>query len=303
MGASAKTLERIMTLTNEGAVPPGGAICDLGATELRGPAAFEGACSFLDFYAARIPGGRRASDVDEADLHRISNSGFLGELFLLAGFEYVALDIFHARNTILFDLNVHEPGPALAGRFDLVLNLGTTEHVLNQLLAFKTIHDLCKPAGVIYHDLPMAGYINHGLVNYNPMLFGMIAAANSYKMLYQRIGVGAPTFSPESVMALGFPDKQYRDVGFEACMQRNAEGSFRVPLETSTSLAIDPAFFSISESENLRPVGAVDVHYAAPSPQTVAVDAQWDVRNMTVAALMCQLIARVTRRLRSSSHS
>lgn len=87
------------------------------------------------------------------------------------GFKYCALDIFDAEDTILFDLNLHEVPKNLHQQFDLVTNFGTTEHVINQLLAMKTIHNLAKSGGIIYHDLPMSGYHYHGYFSYTPLFF------------------------------------------------------------------------------------------------------------------------------------
>jgi hypothetical protein len=43
----------------------------------------------------------------------------------------------------------HEPTPQkFVGDFDLVVNFGTTEHLLNQYNAFKVIHDATKVGGV-----------------------------------------------------------------------------------------------------------------------------------------------------------
>ena len=55
------------------------------------------------------------------------------------------------------DLNIHFVPADLQSKFDLVTNYGTTEHVLNQMLAMRSIHDLVKPGGLIHHDLPWAG--------------------------------------------------------------------------------------------------------------------------------------------------
>jgi hypothetical protein len=60
------------------------------------------------------------------------------------------------------------------GKYSLVTNFGTTEHVTNQLNAFKVIHDLTMPNGVMIHEVPAQGMFNHGLVNYNPKFFWVV---------------------------------------------------------------------------------------------------------------------------------
>ena len=67
------------------------------------------------------------------------------------------------------------------GRYDLVTNFGTTEHVANQLNAMKIIHDLTAVGGVMIHNVPLQGFMNHGLVNYNMKFFWMLARSNGYE--------------------------------------------------------------------------------------------------------------------------
>lgn len=257
MGAGAKNLEQIMLLTERGLLPPGGRVCDIGTSELQGQAIAEGAASFLDYYA-RKGGGGPASAPPET-LAAFANRGFLGDLFTLAGFEYVALDIFQAPRTVLFDLNAHEPGPGLAGTFDLVLNFGTTEHVVNQYLAHRTIYDLLKVGGVAYHDLPMSGYAGHGYFKYDPQFFLDLARANGAEVVLDRLSIGHRAPSPTGLD----PDAQveWRDYGVEIAMARREAGPLRLPLETSTSLAVDPAF-ATATSDMVRPASGLAVRYA-----------------------------------------
>jgi hypothetical protein len=146
MGSTLKTLQRLTTLTANGALAPESAVCDVGATQLFGDAAEEGARAFLAFYAERTAKAKRPQDVPDEQFKKIAEGGFLGDLLILAGFRYTALDIFHATNTILCDLNIHAPGPRLAAQFDLMTNFGTTEHVINQLRAIPN-HPRTDAAG------------------------------------------------------------------------------------------------------------------------------------------------------------
>ncbi len=263
MGSSAKTVQRIMQLTHGGHLPPGSAICDIGATQLFGAATEEAVRSCLSFYAARDPNARAPEMVPAAKIAEIANGGFIGDLLLLCGFKYVALDIFHATNTILFDLNVHEPGPELEGQFDLVMNLGTTEHVFNQLRAFQSLHALTKVGGIIYHDLPMAGYMNHALFRYDPLFFRTLIDANPYEVLVEEITPGAVHPTPSDLRAKGYATDTYADMGIEIMLKRMSGEPFRIPLETTTSLSVDPEFARVMQDGKVRmPTGTV-VSYGA----------------------------------------
>ena len=102
-----------------------------------------------DEFAARLA---RGSGYDPVLGGR--NEAFAGELFEQAGMEYASFDIAAGYRTTILDLNHAVLPPPLRGRFDLVLNFGTTEHILNQLNCFKVIHDAAKDGGYIHHSLP-----------------------------------------------------------------------------------------------------------------------------------------------------
>lgn len=106
------------------------------------------------------------------------------ELWEWLGFSYASIDIDGSPGAIPLDLNYDDAPAAMRGKFNIVTNYGTTEHICNQLNAFKVIHDLCAPDGIMIHNLPAQGMMNHGLVNYNPKFFWMLARSNGYKWLH-----------------------------------------------------------------------------------------------------------------------
>src|SRR5205085_2282669 len=105
------------------------------------------------------------------------------DFWLWLRFDYAAIDIDDSPGSIPLDLNYDNAPPKEVGRYNLVTNFGTTEHIANQLNAFKVIHELTAPGGVMIHHLPAQGMFNHGLVNYNPKFFWMLARSNGYKFL------------------------------------------------------------------------------------------------------------------------
>jgi SAM-dependent methyltransferase len=291
MGSTVKTLVSLMSLTNSGALPPESEICDIGATQLFGDGVMEGTKSFLSFYSSRTAKATPPDKASEEKLQAIANNGFLGDLLLLAGFKYTALDIFHGTNTVLFDLNVHAPGPKLAGRFDLVMNFGTTEHVFNQYRAFQTIHDLTKVGGVIYHDLPMAGYLDHALFRYDPLFFRTVLPANGYELLEQKISMGADRDVSDDLRKMGYDRAKYVDVGIEVIVRRLDSGPFKIPMEASTALSIDPQFENVSGSD----------YVTIPHSTHVTYGTGMDVKSGGLAAisghvLLKELLGRAKRR-------
>ena len=115
-------------------------------------------------------------------------------------------------------------------------NFGTTEHVINQLRAFQTIHDLTRPQGLIYHDLPLAGYLNHALFRYDPLFFRTVVATNDYDVILQEITMGPRKSVPAEVVAMGYGETSMADVGIEMIVRRTNAEPFKVPMETTTSL-------------------------------------------------------------------
>jgi hypothetical protein len=261
VAAGAKNLEQIMLLTEQGLLAPGGAVCDIGASELCGGAVEEASASFLDYYRRKGVASKAHNGFDR--FGRNGSHPLLGDLMEAAGFRYVALDIFHAKNTILFDLNKHEPGPELAGCFDLVLNFGTTEHVINQYLAHKSIYELLRIGGIAYHDLPCSGYFEHGYFKYNPMFFRHIAEANACDILHERVTAGDPAPMPADMD--GAFITEWRDFGIEYVMVRRDPAPFRVGLETSTSLSVDERFRDVVSGE-VRLAEAPAVSYGPVRP-------------------------------------
>jgi hypothetical protein len=93
---------------------------------------------------------------------------------------YSAVDPGTPGSRYRFDLN--RPVP-INERFDLVLNIGTAEHIFNVFQFFKTAHDLTKPGGWMMHSSPFTGWPDHGFFNFQPTFFFDLARANGYEIL------------------------------------------------------------------------------------------------------------------------
>ena len=107
----------------------------------------------------------------------------VAKLFYKAVFdykEYLALDLQGTKHSINFDLNNEYKDDK---KYDVVTNIGTSEHIFNQLAVFKTIHNIVAVGGLIIHQLPGQGYYDHGFYNYQPTFFFDLAQANNYLMV------------------------------------------------------------------------------------------------------------------------
>ena len=107
----------------------------------------------------------------------------LAKIFYRIIFNYVkysAIDLHGTEQSIKFNLNEEFKTEE---HYDVVTNIGTTEHIFNQYNVFKTIHNLTKPDGLIFHQIPGQGYYDHGFYNYQPTFFFDLALANDYSII------------------------------------------------------------------------------------------------------------------------
>jgi hypothetical protein len=82
----------------------------------------------------------------------------------------------------IFDLNQPLPDD-LRGKYDLVVDGGTIEHIFDQAALFRNIHALLKPGGCVIHMTPSTNHMDHGLYMYSPTLLHDYYTANKYKIL------------------------------------------------------------------------------------------------------------------------
>jgi hypothetical protein len=92
-----------------------------------------------------------------------------------------SIDLNDPRADHATDLN--HPLPSGIGRYDVVTNFGTTEHVFNIGQTFASIHGLLEVGGLQLHTLPSYGAIDHGFYNIHPCAYLDIARANHYDVV------------------------------------------------------------------------------------------------------------------------
>lgn len=112
-----------------------------------------------------------------ADLFAIAKA-FYASLF--APSRIVSIDMHGTPAALRFDLN--KPLPPL-GLFDVIINHGTAEHVFNIAQVFASMHAACKIGGLMIHESPFTGWIDHGFYCLQPTLFYDLAAANGYEIV------------------------------------------------------------------------------------------------------------------------
>jgi hypothetical protein len=122
------------------------------------------------------------NDLQSIDPATKAYKGIVADLMKYYGYDtYSSYDIDGRFGSIPVNFNdlVNTPNE----KADLVMNLGTTEHVFNQANVFNFIHNVTKKGGLMYHVLPSIKFHNHGLFSYGASFFWSLAYANNYKIL------------------------------------------------------------------------------------------------------------------------
>jgi hypothetical protein len=191
------------------------------------------------------------------------------------GFEYASIDIDSSPGSIPLDLN-YDPVPETAfGKYTLVTNFGTTEHVANQLNAFKIIHDLTTLGGIMIHHLPTQGMLNHGLVNYNPKFFWMLARSNGYKFIDMNV-LGSTSYYelPQNIVDIISPfhpdipirRSAYRsaDMMLVTVMQKVFDTPYVAPIDVHTGARTDNKALEQRYWSVFKPNAFEDLEHSLP---------------------------------------
>jgi len=99
--------------------------------------------------------------------------------------KYVCIDLNGKNRALPLDLSLPIDTASIDGLpFELVTDFGTIEHLFNPAEAFKTMHDLCAEGGLMLHQLPFQGQVDHGFYSFHPTLFVDMAVSNGYSIEY-----------------------------------------------------------------------------------------------------------------------
>lgn len=275
MAISWSSLEAI-----EGArlLKPGAHVIDFGSSNLYHASAAQ-VEAFVARYAPTIPPNlselakRLEAGSKLGPDNQALNQAFIGEMFEAAGMTYDAIDIADGYKTTIVDLNFQSLPEKFVKSADVVLNFGTSEHILNQANVFKTIHDACKPGGMIMHQLPAIGFVDHAYYCYTGRFFYDLAAYNEYELLdiwfdgnytdgediYSSTRAYERYFPHVSkrVAAIGVDDREKRVAGLRiptvainVVLRKVKDKPFGIMVETSTSVGAIPASVTGSYSNS-----------------------------------------------------
>lgn len=107
----------------------------------------------------------------------------LTELLHSRGAQVQTLDLFDSRADLRFDLNLPLP-VSLHEQFDVLLDIGTIEHVFDTRQVCVNYLSLVKLGGNLCLHVPVSGYYRHGLHTFSPELIRRMLQENGCELKF-----------------------------------------------------------------------------------------------------------------------
>ena len=129
----------------------------------------------------------RMLELGDQNIYFGDNYGkYAKEYFILLGIkEHISVDLgAHEGGAIEHDLSKPIERPEWINYFDVVTNVGTSEHVSNLYECFKNVHKFCKPNGLMFHENPQTeSWKGHGFHYMTQAFYIDLAALCGYEIL------------------------------------------------------------------------------------------------------------------------
>jgi len=144
--------------------------------------------------------------------------------------EYESIDSDGKWNAKVFDLNkVLKKEYNYTKQFDLTTNIGTSEHIFNQLSFFKNMHDLTKEDGYMFHVIPFRCELNHCLYMYTPIFFNSLIKDNNYKVI--KYWVINDSFIIKNIKNINIPLDNLKGTIWIFYFLKKTNGDFKIPFQ------------------------------------------------------------------------
>lgn len=220
-------------------LPQGGSILEIGEANWYGDrvqAIADDIADLIDDHARRA-----AMNLELVEAMQIPAERAMERLFVTAKIIYrllfdspdiTSIDMHGTAAALKLDLN----GPLDLGRqFDVVINHGTAEHIFNVARVFVSMHEATKPGGLMIHESPFTGWIDHGFYCFQPTLFLDVARANDYaiKLLAIEVLNQSVTIvkSREELLSLAKSGEIPDNAMLFVAMQKQGDEPFRIPMQ------------------------------------------------------------------------
>lgn len=152
--------------------------------------------------------------------------------FSLLGCDLHVYDIVQERGCErICDLNEKGNLDYAKGFYDIVLDVGTAEHVINVWQALVNMASMVKVGGHILHENPHSGWTNHGFFSLHPTLFYDFYTSNGFEIVNLNLTTrngDQYECHPTKRMKLG----ELRDVNIFCMAKRKEDVPFSFPKQS-----------------------------------------------------------------------
>lgn len=227
MAISAPHYRCLRELHRRGELPQGGSILEIGEANWYGDLEFP-------------------PEHNTMPITTLINFGDIGLEFLAVKMLY--WDLFGAPRMAAIDMN----GPT-AKRYDLnseiggyehwpsngfttVINHGTAEHIFNIGQVFRTMHDYCAVGGLMIHESPFTGWIDHGFWTIQPTAYFDLCAANGYQLVYMAVthidhNSATPIESREQLLKMAANGGVANNSMLWVAIRKQSDADFKIPMQ------------------------------------------------------------------------
>jgi len=222
----------------QGGIRPGGALLEIGEANWYGDVPTQSLADDIRRFVAD-PARREALLARLKSLESVppqsasfDHAKIFYEIFY-APCEHQAIDFHGTEIAQKIDLNAPI---RLNRKFDVVVNNGTAEHVFNIGQVYCTMHDYTAVGGIMIHEGPFFGWIDHGFFTMQPTLFFDLAEFNHYAihgMFITEISSQTmiPVRSREEIYELAESQRIPMNAQLFVVMRKNVDQPFRVPVQ------------------------------------------------------------------------
>jgi len=133
------------------------------------------------------------------DLHNYMKHRLACQYFEAKGFEVAVIDLGVGNDSIeksekrtkrsILRYDLAQPISLEIGKFDIITDFGTAEHIENQYELHRNIHNLCKVGGIMIRSNPSDRYSpgyppkHHGLFHYTSDFYIKLSSLCKYKII------------------------------------------------------------------------------------------------------------------------
>jgi hypothetical protein len=144
--------------------------------------------------------------------------GFLRDFLGAASISVLDASPFEGADTV-HDMNIRVP-KEWHGRYDVVIDGGSLEHIFDVPTAFANLADMLKVGGTIFINTPANNMMGHGFYQFSPeLMFRIFSEANGFDLqnvlLYEARYPGLELTKKDTVYKVVDPDRIGQRVGLQ----------------------------------------------------------------------------------------